>query len=144
MGKEITKARLVARGDMEKNDIKVDSPTAAKQSMRCFLAIAATKEWKISSLDFTGAFLQGSDLDREVILIPPPDYMKYEDGKKIYWKLVKPLYGLNDAARRWWKKLDNEMLSRGCSRVIYDKAVYTYFKYGELQGLACCHVYDIM
>ena len=51
--------------------------------------------------------------------------MRYEDGKKIYWKLIKPLYGLNDAARRWWKKLDNEMLSRGCSRVIYDKAVYT-------------------
>ena len=41
-------------------------------------------------MDFTGAFLQGSDLDREVILIPPPDYTRYEDGKKIYWKLVKP------------------------------------------------------
>ena len=84
LGKEITKARLVARGDMEKSDIKVDSPTAAKQSMRCFLAIAATKGWKISCLDFTGAFLQGSDLDREVILIPPPDYIRHEDGKKIY------------------------------------------------------------
>ena len=58
MGQEVTKARLVARGDMEKVEIKVDSPTAAKQSMRCFLSIAATKGWKIQSLDFTGAFLQ--------------------------------------------------------------------------------------
>ena len=144
MGQEVTKARLVARGDMEKVEIKVDSPTAAKQSMRCFLSIAATKGWKIQSLDFTGAFLQGSELDREVIVIPPTDLMKKSDNKRIFWKLLKPLYGLNDAARRWWKKLDYEMINRGCKRVIYDKAVYTYFKNGELQGLVCCHVDDVM
>ena len=95
--------------------------------MRCFLSIAATKGWKISSLDFTGAFLQGSELDREVVVIPPPDLLKKTDNKRILWKLRKPLYGLNDAARRWWKKLDTAMINRGCTRVVYDRAVLLLF-----------------
>ena len=47
------KARLVARG-FEDEELKerVDSPTCSKSNLRLVVAIAASKEWRINSLDF--------------------------------------------------------------------------------------------
>ena len=56
----ITKARLVARGfeDSETN-LRTDSPTCSKMNLRIIMAIAASKKWKINSLDIQAAYLQG-------------------------------------------------------------------------------------
>ena len=39
------------------------------------------KKWKMLSLDFKAAFLQ-SNVDREVVVIPPHDLVKYENGEQ--------------------------------------------------------------
>ena len=91
MGNSKVKARLVARGDMEEKTFKVDSPTASQTSRRLVLSIAATRNWKLHSLDFVGAFLQGGEMDREVIIRPPADIMRVVGGKKLLWGLQKPL-----------------------------------------------------
>jgi hypothetical protein len=40
------------------------------------------------------------------------------------WKLKKALYGLNDAAREWYLKLDEAMRDMKAQRSIYDNAIF--------------------
>ena len=89
------KARLCVRGFQEKDYPQSDSPTAQKESMKIFLAVAANEGYKIKTLDVTSAFLQGCSLKREVFVQPPPECQK--DG--LIWKLKKSCYGLYDASR---------------------------------------------
>ena len=69
--KDETKARLVARGFEEKENIKSDSPTVTKEVLRMFFTICSSKGWKEKSMDVTAAFLQSSGMEREVFLKPP-------------------------------------------------------------------------
>ena len=144
MGETVCKARIVCRGDMESIEIKTDSPTIAKPSERILLSVAASKCWKLQSLDFTAAFLQGKSLEREVIVVPPPDLLKYENGKRVLWRLNKSMYGLVDAARNFNKKLNDDLLAAGCTRCTFDKAMYFYFKGSDLMGVLAVHVDDVM
>ena len=53
------KARLCARGfEEDTSDIRSDSPTAMKETIRFALSIASSNSWKIQSLDVKTAFLQ--------------------------------------------------------------------------------------
>ena len=99
--KEAIKARLVAQGFQESNKPQSDAPAAHRESFKLFLAVAAMKEFEICSPDICAAFLQAKGLDRDVYVRPPKDIKK--DG--IVWKLVKPLYGLDDASRRFWLRI---------------------------------------
>ena len=61
------------RGDREDNieQIRVDSPTAHKDSLKLALSIAAKEKFDIISADVESAFLQGKSLDRNVFVVPP-------------------------------------------------------------------------
>ena len=119
-----TKARLVARGDKEldSEDIRSDSPTGSKIGLRLLLSICASEGWKCKSIDFKNAFLQGMPLDREVYMLPPKDYR--ECHPNIVWLLVKPLYGLKDASRRWNAKIDMDFKNLRLSQSSLDQALY--------------------
>ena len=99
--KQLYKARLVARGFQEREQPQSDSPTVAKESFKLLMAIAANNEFKLVSMDIRAAFLQAKTLDIEVYMKPPEDIRK--QGK--IWKLLKPLYGLDDASRKFWLKV---------------------------------------
>ena len=61
--------------------------------------MAAVNDMKCSrSIDISAGFRQAESLQRDVFVEPPKDLK--EDG--FLWKLNKPLYGLNDAGRRFW------------------------------------------
>ena len=64
-----TKARLVARG-FEDSDIdnRTDSPTCSKMNLRMVITIAASKSWKINSLDIQSAYLQGQTVERALVI----------------------------------------------------------------------------
>ena len=58
-GKEIIKARLVARGFEENlQDRRTDSPTCSRQALRPSFATASSMRWNLYSLDVSCAFLQ--------------------------------------------------------------------------------------
>ena len=99
--KQNYKARLVAKGFQERDQPQSDSPTAAKESFKLLVALAANQNFRVVSMDIRAAFLQAKKLDREVFVRPPDDIKK--EGK--IWKLLKLLYGLDDASRKFYLKV---------------------------------------
>ena len=140
------KARVCVRGFQEKTDHRRDSPTASKISQRLFLSKTVEKGWKMHSLDVRAAFLQGDLLDRTVYVIPPKEFAPIKSGKQepILWRLIRPLYGLTDASRKWYCRMDKELTKLGCIKSKYDHAVYYFWRGGELQGQVLLHVDDLL
>ena len=77
---------------------QLDSPTAAKESFKLLMALSANFHFKLGLVDICAAFLQSKVLDRDVYVEPPSDIKK----QGVIWKLRKPLYGLDDASRKFW------------------------------------------
>ena len=138
------KARLCARGDKEPNPetIRTDSPTVNKNSLRLLLTLATTHKTKIQSIDFSSAFVQGVQIDREVYLQPPPDIRK--NNPDLIWLVKKRLYGFRDASRAWWQEIHSALISRGMTQSKYDKALYFKYKNGKLNQVAALHVDDLL
>merc|ERR1711867_204775 len=99
--KQDYKARLVAKGFQEIDQPQSDSPTAAKESFKLLMALSICYNFKIVSMDIRAAFLQAKTLDREVFVRPPKD----QENEGVIWKLLKPLYGLDDASRKFYLKV---------------------------------------
>ena len=107
---------------MRRTDIKKDSPTAGRDSFRVFLAIGAAHDWKVESTDIKAAFLQGVSLEREVYIEPP----KEVKTKGVIWRLKKCMYGLNDAPRKWFLKVEQTLKELRCKQYKMDPAVFSY------------------
>ena len=77
----MVKARL-ARGfeETDLKDIRKDSPTCGKDSLRLSLTILASKHWKISSLDIKAAFLQGKEITEKSFLFPQQEHTQISYG----------------------------------------------------------------
>ena len=135
-----TRARLTARGFQETAEVPTESPTMNKSSLRMSLGIAAAKGWSIGTTDIRSAFLQGSDLDREVFVKPPKEAQM--EGK--LWRLNKCLYGLKDASRKWYNKVDKKLRQLGFTQCNYDFGFYYLIKDGVLIGFIGLHVDDFL
>ena len=149
------KARWVCRGfqDAQKWDLQTDSPTATRYGFRVASQHAASSYWDLLHIDLKTAFLQGEtyDLERRVIHVQLPS----DIGLPPYLVglCTRSVYGLADAPRRWWNRLDKFLISLGiqptradrCTYVCYDGAfknddVSSWYKDPEaslvLRGLA--------
>ena len=90
--------------------------------------------------DIKAAFLQGEPLDREVLVEPPSDIKK----PNVLWSLRVCLYGLVDAPRRWFLKVESVLKNTGCIQSKLNPALFVYHKYGKLSGLIIVHVDDFL
>ena len=60
----VPKVRLVARDfEQTKNDVRKESPTCSKDSLRVIMAIIAQKKWSLTTIDIKTAFLQGQTIE---------------------------------------------------------------------------------
>ena len=132
------KARLVARGFEEKTDIQADSPTCTKEALRIMFAIMSANHWPCHSIDIKAAFLQGKPIEREIFLNPPPEVK--QDG--VVWKLNTCVYGLNDASRKWYFKVHEELSKLGVQVCKYDAGLFYWHNNGKLEGIISTHVDD--
>lgn len=140
-GKKKIKARLVARGFEEKEEIQSDSPTVSKEVLRSFVAILSSKKWAVNSIDIKAAFLQSERFERQVHLVPP---VEAGCDDSVLWKLEKCVYGLNDAARKWYLTVKTFLLKMGCKQVKTDPAAFYWYHEGELCGMFLMHVDDFL
>ena len=139
-GKEGIQARWVARGFQKEKEIKANSPIVSKLGIRVLFAIAASNEWPLEVIDVKSAFLQGDQLDRELYMEPSSE----EKKPNVIWRLNKAVYGLNDAQLKWYECLDKELIALGCVRSKLDTACYIYREEGQLAGIACIYVDDVI
>jgi hypothetical protein len=73
-------------------------------------------------MDVKSAFLNG-ELSEEVYVSQPPGYAVGGEEKAVL-KLRKALYGLRQAPRAWYAKLDASLVSLGFARSPLEHAVY--------------------
>ena len=136
-----TKARLVARGfEEDKSELRTDSPTCMRETLKIGLCFAASKKWTINSIDIKAAFLQGKPINRNLYLKPP----KEADATGKLWRLKKVVYGLSDASRIWYNRVVDELSNLGVKLSQYDKALFLWQMNGQIDGMLLVHVDDFL
>ena len=141
-GKNVFKARLVARGfEEDSSQLRSDSPTCTKESLRMLLCILAAKKWKLQSIDIKSAYLQGCPISRDLYLQPPD----CANTSKL-WKLIKTPYGLVDAGRKWYIRVMKEFTNLGAQQAPCDQAVFVWSDPSgkESCGILVAHVDDFL
>ena len=110
---------------------------------------AKNEEWSLKSSDVTRAFLQSTEIKRDVYVKP----LKEADVKKGFcWKLEKTVYGLKDATRGFYLNQGDKLIELGMEVCRMDPALFFYFEDGsnilsenrELAGVLGTHVDDSM
>jgi len=123
------KARLVADGNTQKFGVDFDRVFATvvkTQTIRLALILATVRDYNLSSIDITQAYLQ-AELDDELYMRPPPGVsVRSPDGSQLVCKLRRSLYGLKQAGREWAVLFTSFLLSWGLTRSTIDVCLYTY------------------
>jgi hypothetical protein len=104
------KAKIVAKGFQQVHGIDYDetfTPVTKMDSIRLVLSIATTKGWEFHQLDVKNAFLHG-DLSEEIYMEQTQGFMH---DSSLVCRLKKSLYGLKQALRAWYAKMDSYLLS---------------------------------
>uniref|UniRef100_A0A0A9Z310 Retrovirus-related Pol polyprotein from transposon TNT 1-94 n=1 Tax=Lygus hesperus TaxID=30085 RepID=A0A0A9Z310_LYGHE len=147
------------------------SPVVKMKSLRLLIGIAAEQNLKLNQLDVTTAYLNGT-LDEEIYMKKPQGLEKYlqqilkEESKNadktIYQKtkrmlrdlhegnqtekvcaLKKSLYGLKQAGRQWYKKLDARLKEIGFISSCSEPCLYIRGE-GEDKILLAVYVDDLI
>ena len=70
-----------------------------------------------------------------------PPLEEKKDNK--IWRLKKAVYGMNDAGRRWYYKIEETLKQLGCYRSKYDHCLFFYRINDVLSGLILIWVDEI-
>jgi hypothetical protein len=119
------KVRLVARGFSQTKGVdytETFAPVAKFNSIRILLALAAKNDWEVHQLDVKSAYLNG-DLKEEIYMDQPEGFVKNGDEEKVC-RLHRSLYGLKQAGRSWYEKIDTFFEELGLERTHADNCVY--------------------
>ena len=121
----LKKARLIIR-DFQDPDLAEpikDSPTCGRDSFRILLSVASSFSWFCGILDKKTAFLQGEPLKRVVHVKPP---VESGSDQNVLWKLHKCVYGLADAAKHWFERVQRELIATGFKQSRFDICVSVF------------------
>ncbi|KAK1912922.1 hypothetical protein P3342_004858 [Pyrenophora teres f. teres] len=111
------KARLVVRGDQQRNITAQDTyaATLASRSFRMLTAIAAKHDLELKQYDVTNAFVHAT-IDREVFMRMPRGYQKL--GTVL--RLNKALYGLRISPLLWQREFTSTLRALGFQEVPHE------------------------
>ncbi|KFD64701.1 hypothetical protein M514_23159 [Trichuris suis] len=130
---ERRKARLVAKGYTQQRgtDFKETfAPVVRLNSIRTLMALTVEKGLTVHQLDVATAFLNG-DLEEEIFMQLPDllektlEEIQLRKLKYPVCKLRKAIYGLKQAGRQWYKKLDEKLRYLGMKPLESDPCLYS-------------------
>eukprot|EP00959_Pyramimonas_sp_CCMP1952_P237041 4953820-Pyramimonas_sp.AAC.1 len=143
------KCRIVGKGFQEKYDEKLrrDSPTRSPFMQNLPCSIAACKRFSCYTGDATGAFLQGVKIERGLYLKMPRNLQGMsipgiEEGSLL--KLNKSIYGTNDAAKAWYRRIVQSLRDIGFEQLQFETAAFKLMNQGKLVRLLCLRVDDML
>jgi hypothetical protein len=126
------KARLVARGFMQRKGIDFDDTfahVAQMESVRLLFALAAQEGWRVHHMDVKPAFLN-NDLKEEVYAHQPSRIaIPGKEGKVL--RLRNALYGLRQALRAWNAKLDSTLKWMSFGQSLHEATIYRWGNEGN-------------
>lgn len=138
------KARIVAKGYVQKPGINFEeifAPVIRIETIHLLLALAAKRSWEVHHLDVKTAFLNG-EIQEEIYVKQQEGFVKRGHEHLVY-RLLKALYGLRQAPRAWYSKLNKCLIEIGFERCPYENAVYSK-KAGDEVLIIAVYVDDIL
>ena len=142
------KARMVCQGFRQKPGMDYDpdnisSSVARLETLRVFIAIAASLNLEIRQADVSTAFLN-ADIKEEII-VRPAEGLDLLTGVKcgMLWKLKKTVYGLKQSNKEWVELVRKFMKSHGFQCNKYDENFYMKTVRGR-RMFCLVHVDDIL
>lgn len=118
------KALLVVKGYTQQywvDDNETFAPVSRQERVRAILALAAQKGWKVYQLDVKSAFNNGHLQEDKAT---PWIHCEKTRKESPQVKLKKALYGLLQAPRAWYSKVDSDFLSQGFRRSCSEPTLY--------------------
>ena len=79
---------------------------------------------ELEQLDMKMTFLHG-DLDEDIYMSQPAGFSATREESHLVCRLKKNLYGLKQASRMWYQKLDSYIGQRSYHRSNFDPCMYT-------------------
>jgi hypothetical protein len=105
-----------------------------------FVVVAAEMGWKIHWMDVKTTFLNGL-IEEEVYIEQPQQFKVF--GRESHVRLLKKeLYGLNQAPRAWYSRIDSYLLQMGFEKSEADPNLY-YIVCGEDTLILILYVDDL-
>jgi Reverse transcriptase (RNA-dependent DNA polymerase) len=132
------RARLNCRGFEQVPGLHYDpksiaAPVVTMMTIRIVFVIMIMAGWTGHVLDVRGAFLKGNFGDGETLYVHVPQGMEKWYGDKVYLLLHKTIYGLKQAAYRFWVFLLQIVRKLNCVRSKADPCLY--FKWTDTGAL---------
>ncbi|KAL8105893.1 hypothetical protein AgCh_029627 [Apium graveolens] len=138
------KVEIVAKGYVQCKGVdfeEIFAPVMRLETVRLLLPLAAKHSWEVHHLDVKTAFLNG-EIKEEMYVFQPEGFVK-EGEEHLVYRLHKALYGLRQAPRAWYSKLNRCLEELGFSKCPYEHAVYTK-KFGGETLIIAVYVDDLL
>lgn len=119
------KARLVAKGFSQQHGVEyfdTFAPVARLSSIRLLLAMAVCNREYIHQMDVNNAFINGHL--KEDIYMQQPEGFVSEQHPNYVCKLQRTLYGLKQAAREWYMRVNTFLNSHGFATSQSDQGIF--------------------
>jgi transposase InsO family protein len=110
------KARLVCRGYEQREGMSYQdtfAPVVKWASIRLLLALAASQQWNLYHMDVKTAFLAAELQSEEEVFVTQPQGFVTPGKEHLVLRLHKALYGLRQAPKAWYRKIDQFLRSIG-------------------------------
>ena len=117
------KARFCGKGftqEVANANVETYAATPSSQSLRLLLQYSLLRNWQVTSLDVSSAFLN-TPITTELFVVPPREFIK---DHNIVWRLNKALYGLHTAPKLWQRHLGATLTSLHLEQLKSDRCVW--------------------